>query len=97
MCVFLGIMMICMCIILMFDDDVVWLVEDVVYCECCLMKQVINDVLCRVLVLLVKWQEQYWLELYELVVCFGLDLVGFNKLVDELEDEVLLDVMCWVW
>ncbi|CKO99983.1 antitoxin [Mycobacterium tuberculosis] len=38
-----------------------------------------------------KRQEQYRLEPHESAVRSGLDLAGFNKLADELEDEALLD------
>ncbi|CNY91330.1 antitoxin [Mycobacterium tuberculosis] len=55
------------------------------------MKQVINDALRRALAPPVKRQEQYRLEPHESAVRSGLDLAGFNKLADELEDEALLD------
>ncbi|CKS94668.1 antitoxin [Mycobacterium tuberculosis] len=83
--------MTCMRTTLTLDDDVVRLVEDAVHRERRPMKQVINDALRRALAPPVKRQEQYRLEPHESAVRSGLDLAGFNKLADELEDEALLD------
>lgn len=81
--------MTCMRTTLTLDDDVVRLVEDAVHRERRPMKQVINDALRRALAPPVKRQEQY--QPHESAVRSGLDLAGFNKLADELEDEALLD------
>lgn len=83
--------MTCMRTTLTLDDDVFRLVEDAVHRERRPMKQVINDALRRALAPPVKRQEQYRLEPHESAVRSGLDLAGFNKLADELEDEALLD------
>lgn len=81
--------MTCMRTTLTLDDDVVRLVEDAVHRERRPMN--INDALRRALAPPVKRQEQYRLEPHESAVRSGLDLAGFNKLADELEDEALLD------
>ncbi len=87
----MGIMMTPMRTTLTLDDDVVRLVEEAVHRERRPMKQVINDALRSALAPQAKRQEQYRLKPHKSAVRPGFDLAGFNRLADELEDEVILD------
>jgi hypothetical protein len=72
------------------DPDVAQLVEDVVYRTRTSMKQVINDALRRALSQPPSRREPYHLPVHEATLQPGFDLVGFNRLADELEDEAIL-------
>ncbi len=54
------------------------------------MKQVINIALRRALSQPPSRQEPYHLPVHEATLQPGLDLSGFNRLADELEDEAIL-------
>jgi hypothetical protein len=72
------------------DDDVARLVEDVVHRERRSMKQVVNDALRRALTPSVGRRAPYSLTPHESTVRPGFDLIGFNRLADELEDEAII-------
>jgi hypothetical protein len=73
------------------DDDVARLIEEAVHRERRPMKQIVNDALRRALAPRVARQEPYRLTPHESAVRPGFDPSGFNRLVDELEDEAILD------
>ena len=72
------------------DPDVARLVEDAVHRERTSMKQVINDALRRGLAQPASRRDPYHLPVHEAVLQPGLDLAGFNRLADELQDEAIL-------
>lgn len=73
------------------DPDVARLVEDAVHRERRPTKQVINDALRRALSAPNPHRDPYHLEAHESGVRPGLDLTGFNRLADELEDEAIIE------
>ncbi|MGH8775193.1 MAG: CopG family transcriptional regulator [Jiangellaceae bacterium] len=74
------------------DPDVVRLIEDAAHRERRPTKQVINDALRRALAPPPGVRGQpYHLVPHDSALRPGLDLAGFNRLVDELEDEAILD------
>lgn len=73
------------------DEDVARLVEDAVHRERRPMKHVINDALRSALAPRQTRREAYRLAPHESTVRPGLDLAGFNRFADELEDEAILD------
>jgi Arc/MetJ-type ribon-helix-helix transcriptional regulator len=74
------------------DSDVVRLIKDAVRRERRSSKEVINDALRRALRTGVSTSEPYRLTPHDSALRPGLELSGFNKLADELEDEEILDV-----
>jgi hypothetical protein len=74
------------------DPDVAALVEDAVHRRRTSMKQVINDVLRQALSSPTPRSEPYRLPVHEAELRPGLDLAGFNRLADEIEDEAILAV-----
>lgn len=72
------------------DPDVAQLVEDAVHRARKPMKQVINDALRRALSQPPSRREPYHLPVHEATLQPGLDLAGFNRLADELEDAAIL-------
>jgi hypothetical protein len=74
------------------DDDVAELVEDAVHRLRTSMKQVINDALRRALSAPSQRSEPYQLPVHEATLQPGLDLAGFNRLADELEDAAILSL-----
>jgi len=72
------------------DADVARLVEDAIHRERTSMKQVINDALRRGLAQSPSRRDRYHLPVHEASLQPGLDLAGFNRLADELEDEAIL-------
>ncbi|HZN18239.1 MAG TPA: hypothetical protein VFB84_08660 [Micromonosporaceae bacterium] len=68
------------------DPDVMRLIEDAVHRERRPMKRVINDALRRGLARSTSPREPYHLVPHKSSLCPGLDLAGFNRLADELED-----------
>jgi hypothetical protein len=74
------------------DPDVARLIDDAVHRERRPMKQVVNDALRRALLPPVPTdQPPYRLTPHQSAVRPGIDLFGFNRLVDEQEDEQILD------
>lgn len=73
------------------DPDVVRLIEEAVHRERNPFKQVVNDALRRGLApSSSRAAEPYELVPHESSLRAGIDLSGFNRLADELEDEVVL-------
>ena len=72
------------------DPDVAQLVDEAVHRARTSMKQVINDALRRALSQPPSRREPYHLPVHEAALQPGLDLAGFNRLADELEDEAIL-------
>jgi hypothetical protein len=72
------------------DPDVAQLVEDAVHRARKPMKQVINDAWRRALSQPPARREPYRLPVHEAALQPGLDLAGFNRLADELEDAAIL-------
>jgi len=72
------------------DPDVAALIEDVVHRTRKSMKQVINDALRHALAQPPSRREAYHLAVHEATLQPGLDLAGFNRLADELEDQAIL-------
>jgi hypothetical protein len=73
------------------DPDVVQLIEDAVHRERRPTKQIINDALRRALAPPPPPRvRRYHLEPHDSALRPGLDLAGFNKLADELEDEAIV-------
>jgi hypothetical protein len=87
----IGIMMTDMRTTLTLDDDVARLVDDAVHRERRPMKQVVNDALRRALAPQSSRSEPYHLVPHDSAVRPGFDPAGFNRLVDELADEAILD------
>jgi hypothetical protein len=73
------------------DPDVARLVDEAAHRARTSRKQVINDALRRVLSPSPSRRESYHLHAHEATLQPGLDLAGFNRLADELEDEAILD------
>ena len=72
------------------DADVARLVEETVHRERRPMKQVINDALRRALTPARPPAAPYELRAHESAVRPGLDLAGFNRLSDDLDDEAVI-------
>lgn len=74
------------------DDDVVRLIADTVHRDRRPMKQVVNDALRRALSPTVPTDtEPYRATPHQSALRPGLDLAGFNRLADELEDAQIID------
>jgi hypothetical protein len=71
------------------DDDVARLVEDEVHRSRRSMKQVVNSAIRAALAPKPSGREPYRVRAHHAVLAPGLDLAGFNKLADELEDEAI--------
>jgi hypothetical protein len=72
------------------DPDVARLVDDAVHRERRPMKQVVNDALRRALAP-ERPREPYQVTVHESQLQPGLDLSGFNRLADALEDDAILE------
>jgi hypothetical protein len=72
------------------DPDVARLVDEAAHRARTSRKQVINDALRRELSPAPARREPYHLRAHEATLQPGLDLGGFNRLADELEDEAIL-------
>jgi hypothetical protein len=72
------------------DPDVAQLVDEAAHRARTSRKQVINDALRRVLSRPPSRPEPYHLPVHEAKLQPGLDLAGFNRLADELEDQAIL-------
>lgn len=71
------------------DDDVARLVNDEVHRSRTSMKQVVNAAIRAALAPKPARDEPYRVAVHHAVLAPGLDLAGFNKLADELEDEAI--------
>lgn len=72
------------------DDDVARLVEEQVHRTRATAKQVINDALRAALAPKPSRSTPYQMRVHHAALAPGLDLAGFNKLADELEDEAIM-------
>lgn len=72
------------------DDDVARLIEEQVHRTKATAKQVINDALRAALAPKPTRSAPYQVRVHHAALAPGLDLAGFNKLADELEDEAIL-------
>ncbi len=72
------------------DPDVARLVEDAVHRERRPMKQVINDALRRALLKPAEPREPFTVDVHHSALQPGLDLAGFNRLADEIEDAAVI-------
>ncbi len=72
------------------DPDVAALVDDAVHRLHSSMKQVVNDALRRALGSIPQQAQPYQLPVHDTALQPGLDLAGFNRLADELEDIAIL-------
>jgi hypothetical protein len=84
-------MMLSMRTTLTLDPDVARLLDDAVHRERRPIKQVVNDALRRGLTTPGPRRQPYRVKVHHSLVRPGLDLTGFNKLADELEDEAILE------
>lgn len=72
------------------DDDVARLVEEKVHQTKSTPKQVINDAIRAALAPKPTRSTPYRMRVHHATLAPGLDLAGFNKLADELEDEAIM-------
>jgi len=72
------------------DDDVARLVEEQVHRTRTTVKQVINDAIRAALAPRPARSTPYRVRVHHATLAPGLDLAGFNKLADELEDEAIM-------
>jgi hypothetical protein len=72
------------------DPDVARLVDDAVHRSRSSMKQVVNDALRQALSQPPPRRDRYRLPVHEATLQPGLDIAGFNRLADEIEDEEIL-------
>ena len=72
------------------DDDVARLVEEQVHRTRTTQKQVINEALRAALAPKPVRSAPYEVTVHHATLAPGLDLAGFNKLADELEDEAIM-------
>ncbi|MFD4433107.1 antitoxin [Nocardia sp. NPDC058497] len=75
------------------DADVARLVEDAVHRARSSMKQVINDALRRALSQPRTQEAAFEQRVHEATLAPGLDLAGFNRMADELEDQAIIASM----
>lgn len=73
------------------DEDVARLVDMAVHRDHRSMKQVVNDALRRALAGSIAREVPYRLIAHESGVRPGIDPAGFNRFVDESEDDVIVD------
>jgi hypothetical protein len=73
------------------DPDVARLLDDAVHRERRSLKQVVNDALRRGLATPSPRRQPFRVKAHHSALRPGLDLTGFNKLADELEDEAILE------
>jgi len=72
------------------DADVARLVKDAMHRERRPMKQVVNDALRAALARPGAGRPRFIVEVHRSGLQPGLDLAGFNRLADEMEDETIL-------
>jgi hypothetical protein len=73
------------------DPDVARLVEDAVHRQRRPTKQVINDALRHALRPDRSDIEPYWVDVHESALRPGIDVSGFNRLADQLEDDAIVE------
>lgn len=72
------------------DDDVALLVEEEVHRTRSSMKEVVNMALRAALAPKPARRKPYRVPVHHAALAPGLDLAGFNKLADEVEDEAII-------
>jgi hypothetical protein len=72
------------------DDDVARLVQDLAHRNRTSVKKVVNDAIRAALVPQSTRSTPYRVKVHHASLAPGLDLAGFNKLTDELEDEAVM-------
>jgi hypothetical protein len=72
------------------EDDVARLVQEQVHRTKSSVKQVVNDALRAALAPRPARSAPYRVRVHHATLAPGLDLAGFNKLADELEDEAIV-------
>lgn len=72
------------------DDDVARLIEEEVHRTRSSVKQVVNDAVRAALAPRPARSAPYRVRAHHATLAPGLDLAGFNKLADELEDEAIV-------
>jgi hypothetical protein len=72
------------------DDDVALLVEEEVHRTRSSMKEVINAAVRAALGPSPAREEPYRVPVHHATLAPGLDVAGFNKLADELEDDTII-------
>jgi hypothetical protein len=72
------------------DEDVWRLIEDQVHQRRASVKQVVNDALRAALAPAPQRSAPYRVRVHHAALAPGLDLAGFNKLADEVEDEAVI-------
>jgi hypothetical protein len=77
-------------ITLTLDDDVARLIRDQVHRTRSSVKQVVNAAVRAALAPKAERLEPYREAVHHAVLAPGLDLSGFNRLADELEDEAII-------
>jgi hypothetical protein len=83
-------MMLCMRTTLTLDDDVALLLTEEAHRTRTSIKQVVNTALRAALSPPAARREPYREHIHHAELAPGLDLAGFNKLADELEDEAII-------
>ena len=72
------------------EDDVARLVEEQVHRTKSSVKQVVNDAIRAALAPRPARSAPYRVRVHHAALAPGLDLAGFNKLADELEDQAIV-------
>jgi hypothetical protein len=72
------------------DDDVAKLVDDEVHRSRTSMKQVVNAAIRAALAPRPGRRKPYRVAVHHAALAPGLDVAGFNKLADELEDDAII-------
>jgi hypothetical protein len=85
-------MMSCMRTTLTLDDDVARLITEEAHRTKTSIKQIVNSALRAALAPVAAGQEPYRETVHHATLAPGLDLAGFNKLADELEDRAIINL-----
>lgn len=72
------------------DDDVARLIQDAAHRTKTSVKQIVNTALRSALAPPASQREPYRETIHHATLAPGLDLTGFNRLADELEDEAII-------
>lgn len=89
---YVGTKMLCMRTTLTLDDDVALLIEEAAHRTRRSVKQVVNEALRSALAPSAAQRATYRETVHHAELAPGLDLAGFNKLADELEDQAIVNV-----
>lgn len=83
-------MMLCMRTTLTLDDDVARMLQEAAHRTRTSVKQIVNTALRAALAPPASRRAQHRETVHHAELAPGLDLAGFNKLADELEDETIM-------